>query len=222
MKPVAIFRSLFGSKFGTPRQSGLADITGEVCLCDEYKRAEALRGLDSFSYLWLIWEFSENADREWQATVRPPRLGGNRSMGVFATRSPFRPNPLGLSSVKIEKIDFEKCIIKVRGADLIDGTPVYDIKPYLEYADSHIGAGNGFADKYEWKKLEVEFSAGLEEELEAVLSEEEMAVLKEVLALDPRPHYQNDHEKGYGFPFKDIDIRFKVKNGKLTVYNIIK
>lgn len=222
MKPVAIFHSPFGSKFGAPRQSGLADIAGEVCLCGEYKRPEALRGLDGFSYLWLIWEFSENTGREWQATVRPPRLGGNRSMGVFATRSPFRPNPLGLSSVKIENIDFEKCTIKVRGADLIDGTPVYDIKPYLEYTDSHIGAGNGFADQSEWNKLEVEFSSPAEKQLEGMLDNEEIAALKEVLSLDPRPHYQNDSEREYGFIFKDIDIHFKVEKGKLTVYNIIK
>lgn len=223
MKPVAIFHSPFASKFGVPRQSGLADVPGEICLEGEFRRPEILRGLDSFKYLWLIWGFSANARSasDWQPTVRPPRLGGNRSLGVFATRSPFRPNPLGLSSVKIVSVDEQNYVIKVSGADLMDGTPVYDIKPYLEYADSHPGAGNGFVDDSDWSGLRVEMPEDISAKLKNTLDKAQFEGLREALAQDPRPHYHNDPERVYGFVYCGMDVRFRVDAGVLTVVEVV-
>ena len=210
------------SKFGIPRQSGLvSELTGSIIFEPAYRRMEAVRGLEDFDYLWLIWEFSENRESGTNSlTVRPPRLGGNRRMGVFATRSPFRPNSLGLSCVRIDRIeDDEKCgpVIYVRGADLMDGTPIYDIKPYIAYADSHPGARCGFVDQSAWQELEVV----IPENVCAHCSREELTSLRKVLALDPRPHYQDDPERVYGMPYDGYDIRFKVVGKVLTVIDCI-
>ena len=222
--PIAVFHSPFGSKFGIPRQSGLVpELRGEIRFTDKYRRSEAVRGLEGFDYLWIIWEFSANMrgqDAEWQHTVRPPRLGGNARLGVFATRSPFRPNPLGLSCVRIESIDYD-CpdapVIRVRGADLMDGTPVYDIKPYIPYTDSHPEASGGFTDRTEWAGLEVVIPEELRTQLERLLGPDGLAALIGALAQDPRPQYQDDPERVYGMPFAGLDIHFKAETGSLTV-----
>ena len=223
IEPIASFKSPFGSKFGIPRQSGIVEeLYGEIQFNDKYRRAEALKGLEDFDYIWLIWGFSANkgSAQDWKPTVRPPRLGGNASLGVFATRSPFRPNPLGLSCVRIDKVVYEgknAPYICVRGADLMDGTPIYDIKPYIRYADSHPEAVSGFVDDTEWATLEVEIPDDVLAELEERLSKEELESLIEVLRQDPRPHYHNDPSKVYGMPFNGMDIHFSVVNGTLTV-----
>ena len=220
METVAIFHSPFPEKFGIPRQSSLvAELPGEVHLTGIYRNPDALRGLEEFEYIWLIWGFSANppaAEGTWKATVRPPRLGGNRRLGVFATRSPFRPNPLGLSSVRLERVDFKKGILYVRGADLMDGTPVYDIKPYLAYTDAHPEAAGGFTDRTEWQSLEVV----LPEKFAALFPPEELSSLKAALALDPRPHYQDDPQKAYGLTFAGRTVRFVVSGSVLTVTDV--
>ena len=223
IEPVAYFKSPFTSKFGIPRQSGIVrKLRGEIRFTDKYRRAEALKGMEGFNYLWLIWEFSANGRESsaWKATVRPPRLGGNTTMGVFATRSPFRPNPLGLSCVKIEEVVTEgpdAPYIKVLGGDLMDGTPIYDIKPYLTYADSHPDAACGFVDNSEWKPLEVIIPDDIMEELKRSLDQNEIDALREALAQDPRPHYQNDPSKVYGMPFLELDVHFSIDGNTLTV-----
>ena len=195
LRPIARVFSDFGGKFGVPRQSGLVpELTAVLEFLPEFRQPEALRGLEEFSHLWLIWQFSENADRGWSPTVRPPRLGGNKRVGVFASRSPFRPNPLG-------------------GADLVDGTPVYDIKPYVPYADAHPEAAGGFTDGVEWHPLEVDCPP----EILAMLPEEKRAALLGVLAQDPRPAYQRDRGRVYGFTFAGLDLRFSVEEGRLRV-----
>lgn len=226
--PIAHFHSAFTSKFGIPRQSGIVDeLRGHIVFEPAYRNADALRGLEGFDYLWIVWEFSANKCTEqrgsvsWQPTVRPPLLGGNIQMGVFATRSPYRPNPLGLSSVRIQRIemsDKEGPIIHVLGADLMDGTPIYDIKPYVAYADSHPEARSGFVDEHQWQELTVDFP----QHLKALFSDESVAALTRVLALDPRPQYQDNPEKIYGMPYEGYDIRFRVADSKLTVTDIKK
>ena len=214
--PVAYFHSPLTSKFGIPRQSGLAEeLVGTIVLEPEYRREEALRGLESFDYLWLIWEFSANPHEQQGLTVRPPRLGGNERIGVFASRSPFRPNRLGLSCVRIDKVEIGENgpVIHVRGADLMDGTPIYDIKPYVAYADSHPDARSGFVDKTEWKPLQVD----IPQEVRRLFSEEELRVLQQVLSQDPRPRYHDDAERVYGMPFAGRDVRFRVGDGVVTV-----
>ncbi len=218
IEPIAFFKSPFSSKFGIPRQSGIVEgLHGEIHFTDKYRRPEALKGLEEFDRLWLIWEFSANPkeekDSSWKATVRPPRLGGNANMGVFATRSPFRPNPLGLSCVRIDSIDLENTVIHVLGADLMDGTPIYDIKPYITYADSYPDARCGFVDRTEWHPLKVV----IPEEIRKRLSEEDIDTLVGVLSQDPRPHYQKDSGKVYGMPFKGYDIHFVIEDDVLTV-----
>ena len=224
LEPIAHFKSPFASKFGIPRQSGLVpELHGEIRFCDKYRRTEAVRGLEGFDYIWLIWEFSANRrdpDAAWQPTVRPPRLGGNARLGVFATRSPFRPNPLGLSCVRIERIDFdcaEAPVIHVLGADLMDGTPIYDIKPYIPYSDAHPDASGGFTDSADWKPLKVLIPDTVRDDLELRLGPEGLETLVGVLAQDPRPRYQDDPERIYGMPFCGLDIRFKAEAGSLTV-----
>ena len=212
IEPVAVFHSPVQGKFGLPRQSGLAaSLQGTVELLPPYKREEALRGLEGFDYVWLLWEFSLNED-DLHLTVRPPRLGGNTRVGVFASRSPFRPNRLGLSSVKIAGIDAGRGVIRVLGADLADGTPIYDIKPYVPYADSHPGARGGFTDSTAWQPLEVVFDGPVPEiNLEA---------LREILSQDPRPQYQDDPERIYGLLYAGKIVRFRISDGILTVLSI--
>ena len=217
--PVAYIRTEFAEKFGIPRQSGLAgELKGKIVFEPEYRNPEALRGLDGFSHLWLIWEFSANrGGRQWQPTVRPPRLGGNQHMGVFATRSPFRPNPLGLSCVELDEVQFEGPdgpVILVRGADLMDGTPIYDIKPYIKYADSHPDAVCGYVDTLPERRLKVVLPDELAEQMP------DSAVLVEVLALDPRPSYHDDPQREYGMTFSGFNVRFRVADGPegLTLY----
>ena len=225
IEPIAYFKSPFGSKFGIPRQSGVVKgLRGEIHFTDRYRRMEAIKGIEGFDYLWLIWEFSANHKDEdsttWKATVRPPRLGGNMTMGVFSTRSPFRPNHLGLSCVRLEKVDYdgnEAPVIHVLGADLMDGTPIYDIKPYITYTDSHPEARSGFVDMEEWRPLEVIIPENVSSIIGGYLDTSDMETLRDILAQDPRPHYQDDPEKIYGMPFKGIDIHFTVKDGVLTV-----
>ncbi|MDO5442097.1 MAG: tRNA (N6-threonylcarbamoyladenosine(37)-N6)-methyltransferase TrmO [Bacteroidia bacterium] len=224
IEPIAYFKSPFSSKFGIPRQSGVVnELRGEIHFTEKYRRAEALKGIEGFDWLWLIWEFSANPKTEsdnWKATVRPPRLGGNANMGVFATRSPFRPNPLGLSCVRLEFVDLEAKdapVIHVLGADMMDGTPIYDIKPYITYADSHPDARSGFVDATVWSPLEVLIPDSIRNELEKRLGAEETGTLVEVLKQDPRPHYQSLPSKVYGMPFHGHDIHFVVEDNVLTV-----
>lgn len=221
IEPIAYFRSPFTSKFGIPRQSGLVEgLRGRIVFVPEYRSAEALRGLEGFDYLWMIWGFSANADARKSLTVRPPRLGGNRRMGVFATRSPFRPNNLGLSSVRIERIadsGNEGRVIHVAGADLMDGTPIYDIKPYVCQADCHEGARGGFTDTEQWATLDVE----IPDRFARLFLPDELTALVGTLELDPRPHYHDDPERVYGMPFGGRDVRFKVSGGVLSVVDVV-
>ncbi|MCR5520181.1 MAG: tRNA (N6-threonylcarbamoyladenosine(37)-N6)-methyltransferase TrmO [Bacteroidales bacterium] len=213
IKPIAYFRSPLKEKFGTPRQAGLVpDLPGVVEFCEGYEPA-MLDGLDGFDYIWLIWSFNlNNPDAAASSKVRPPRLGGNEKMGVFATRSPYRPNPLGLSSVRISSIDATAGHISVLGADLVDGTPIYDVKPYVEYADSHPGVRSGFASAAP-SLLQVKLASGL-------LPEAEMQQLEEILAQDPRPAYHDDPDRIYGLSFAGHNVRFKVEGKVLTVLSI--
>lgn len=215
--PIAHFRSPFTSKFGIPKQSGLVEeLRGSIIFEPKYRNTDYIRGLEDFDFLWLIWEFSANPHRAVSPVVRPPVLGGNERVGVFATRSPFRPNPLGLSSVKIDLVEMNDSlgpVIHVLGADLMDGTPIFDIKPYIAYADSHVGVRSGFVDQRKWPKLSVVIPPSLE----AFLSKEQLDALRHTLELDPRPHYQNDPQKVYGMPFEGRDIHFLVNDGVLTV-----
>ena len=218
--PIAHIRTDFGSKFGVPRQSGVVDeLRARIVFEPAYRNPDALRGLTDFSHLWLMWHFSEVKQAGWSPTVRPPRLGGNTRMGVFATRSPFRPNPLGLSSVRIVGVDLatpEGPIITVAGADLMDGTPIFDIKPYIAYADSHPDAKGGFIDGLTDRSVQVV----CDEAHLAPLSEETRRSLLAVLAHDPRPTYQNDPQRVYGMEFAGHNVRFTVAEGVLTVVEI--
>ena len=222
IKPIARFCSPFSSKFGIPKQAGLvAELEGQIVFEPEFRSADALRGMEGFDYLWLIWEFSANRHKAHSPVVRPPVLGGNEKMGVFATRSPFRPNNIGLSSVRISRIEWETSrgpVIHVKGADLMDGTPIFDIKPYVVYADSHPEARSGFVDSRKWQRLEVEISGEARARLlGSGLTEKKIDVLKEVLAQDPRPHYHKNPDKVYGMPYEGLDVHFRVKDGVLTV-----
>lgn len=205
--PIAIFHSPLKDKFGLPRQAGLSpSLKGSVELLPPYNAPDATRGLEGFDRIWLIWGFNSRSDK---LTVRPPRLGGNERLGVFATRSPFRPNPLGLSCVKLEKVG--DGVIEVSGADLCDGTEIFDIKPYIPYADCHPDARGGFTDAAPWHSLDVKF------ETEADLKDEEINVLRELLSQDPRPRYQDDPERIYGLDFSGRNIRFRVEDGQAIV-----
>ncbi len=223
IKPVAVFHSPFCSKFGIPKQSGIVgNLRGKIVFVPEFRNPDALRGMEEFEYLWLVWEFSANRYGETSLMVRPPRLGGNKKVGVFASRSPFRPNRLGLSSVRIDHIEWETAcgpIIHVLGADLMNGTPIYDIKPYVTYADSHPEARSGFVDRREWKRLKVEIPSEVKKRLmgQDGMTDESIMQLQEVLAEDPRPQYQKDPQKVYGMPFEGLDIHFCVDGDCLTV-----
>lgn len=217
LKVIARIKSDFATKFGIPRQSGLApSLRAKIVFEKEFQSPEALVGLENFSHIWLIWGFSEAKREEWSPTVRPPRLGGNRKVGVFATRSPFRPNSLALSAVKIEKI--ENGEIFITGADLMDGTPVYDIKPYLPAVDSITSATDLFDKIAEKEPLKVEIPP----EFTGKIPAEKIEALKEILALDPRPAYQNDPSRIYGFQFAGCEIKFKVEEKTLTVVSVQK
>ena len=220
IRVIARIHSDFPTKFGIPRQSGLVEaLRARIVFDPEFRNPDALRGIEGFSHLWLIWQFSQAVRPDWSPTVRPPRLGGNTRMGVFATRSPFRPNALGLSSVRLERVDYEGQdgpALVVAGADLMDGTPIFDIKPYLRYGDCHPEASGGFTDAQERKLLAVEFP----EPWLARVPEEKREALRGVLANDPRPSYQHDPERVYGMTFAGLEVRFRVADGTLTVVEV--
>ena len=222
IRPIAYIHTDLPTKFGLPRQSGLVpQLRSTIVMEPLYRDPVAFRGIEGFSHLWLIWGFSENKRDSWAATVKPPRLGGNKRMGVFATRSPYRPNALGLSSVKLEAIDFDEKlgpVLTVSGADLMDGTPIYDLKPYLPHTDCHPDALGGFADQFVDYALDVVFP----EEWLAMIPEDKREALCGILAQDPRPSYIDDPERVYGFNFLDMDVRFRVRDGVLTVCEIEK
>ena len=220
MKIIAVIKNDFKEKFGIPRQSGLcSELKSRIVFEPEYRNPEALRGIEGYSHLWLIWEFSKAKRETWSPTVRPPRLGGNKRMGVFATRSPYRPNPIGLSSVRLEGIEVtenEGTVLIVSGADLLDGTPIYDIKPYLAFTDSHENATGGFADPVRDYALNVDFCKELLSKIEI----SKQKTLIEILEQDPRPSYQNDPEREYGMVFSNYEIFFKVDGSTLTVTRV--
>lgn len=217
---IAYFRSPFATKFGVPKQSGLVEnLVGTIEFVPQHRNVDALRGMEDFDYLWLIWEFSANRHAATSPVVRPPLLGGNRKVGVFASRSPFRPNRLGLSSVRISEIEIDATrgpLIHVLGADLMDGTPIYDIKPYVVYADSHPEARSGFVDKNAIRWLEVV----VPDAVASRYSSDELAALRKVLSLDPRPHYQDNPEKVYGMMYAGKDVKFRVEGDVLTVVEV--
>ncbi len=220
MKVIARIHTDFPTKFGIPRQSGIiASLQGRIVFEPEYRNLEAVRGLEDFSYIWLLWEFSKAVRDTWSPTVRPPRLGGNIRKGVFATRSPFRPNPIGLSSVRLEKVDIDPKlgpVLYVSGVDLMDGTPIYDIKPYITYTDSHPDAVSGFASTPAEYLLEVDFPDNLLQKV----PESQRESLIEVLAHDPRPQYQDDPERIYGMAFGGMEVKFKVEGIQLYVTEV--
>lgn len=221
ISPIAHFHSPLTSKFGIPRQSGIADsLHGTIVFTPEYRNADALRGLEGFDFLWILWGFSENIHSAKHATVRPPRLGGNTRIGVFATRSPFRPNNIGLSSVRIADIQIatpDGPVIEVVGADLMDGTPIYDIKPYLPEFDSHPEAKAGFVNSNEWQPLEVKFlpTADISR-----FTPTDVNTITQLLSQDPRPHYHSSPDRLYGMTYKGYDIRFRVEGGIVIVEKI--
>lgn len=222
VEPIAYIKTDFSSKFGIPRQSGLVDeLEAKIIFEPQYRIPEAFRGLEGYSHIWLLWQFSECADKEWSPTVRPPRLGGNKRMGVFASRSPFRPNSIGLSCVKLISIDETEeygTVLTVSGADLLDGTPIIDVKPYLPYVDSHPEASGGFALQEKEGSLDIVFPT----EMLSVIPESKQEALRAVLKQDPRPQYQNDPERIYGLEFAGYDVRFKVKENLLSVVEVEK
>ena len=220
MKTIARIHTDFPTKFGIPRQSGIiTSLQGRIVFEPEYRNPEAVRGLEDFSHIWLLWEFSEAVRDSWSPTVRPPRLGGNVRKGVFATRSPFRPNPIGLSSVRLEKVELDPKlgpVLYVSGADLMDGTPIYDIKPYIAYTDSHPDAVSGFASTPAEYLLDVDFPQDLLQQV----PESQRESLIEVLAHDPRPQYQDDPSRVYGMAFGAMEVKFKVDGIQLTVMEV--
>ena len=223
MKIIARIETEFGSKFGVPRQSGLIDeLRGRIVFEPEYRVPEALRGIEGFSHIWLIWSFSQAQRDSWSPTVRPPRLGGNTRMGVFATRSPFRPNAIGLSSVRLIGVDYD-CpdapVLIVAGADLMDGTPIYDIKPYLPYTDSHPDATGGFTDAHPQEREMLDVV--IPDYLATRLDHRSLAALRSTLARDPRPRYQDDESRIYGMSFARHEIKFTVSDHTATVVEII-
>lgn len=221
IQPIARIKTGFKTKFGVPRQSGLVpELKGTVVFEPEYRNADALRGLEGFSHIWLIWEFSEAVREDWSPTVRPPRLGGNTRLGVFATRSPFRPNPIGLSCVKLDSIELSSHdgpLLHVSGADLMDGTPIYDIKPYIPYTDCLPEATSGFTETVDMHRLNVIIPS----QLASKTNPRTLNALRGILALDPRPRYQDDPDREYGFDFDGYSVRFKVPDcDTLTVTDI--
>lgn len=221
LKPIAYIRSDFPTKFGIPRQSGLVDTTAEIVFKPYCSQQEVIRGMEEYTHLWLIWGFSETAGGTWSPTVRPPRLGGNKRMGVFATRSPFRPNPVGLSCVRLKKVEIRKSegpVLIVEGADLMNGTPIYDIKPYLAHIDAHPEAKGGFADEVKEYGLNVHIPERYLDEV----PEEKQKALKQILMQDPRPAYQQDEKRVYGMEFAGMEVKFRVVDGTAYVCGIKK
>lgn len=222
MKIIARIHTSFKEKFGIPRQSGIAaDAVGVIVFEPEYRVDEALRGIDGYSHLWLLWQFSEAERESWSPTVRPPRLGGNKRVGVFATRSPYRPNPIGLSSVRlieVKRTESEGTVLVVGGADILDGTPIYDIKPYLAFTDSHPEAACGFSDGVRDYALKVGFPT----ELFALIPKADQGTVMTLLSGDPRPQYKSDGDRIYGMIYGEREIHFKVENGVLHVTDVIK
>ena len=222
IEAIAHFRSPFSSKFGIPKQSGLVEsLKGEIVFVPKYRNRDSLRGLDEFDYIWLIWGFSANPHKATAPVVRPPVLGGNEKVGVFASRSPFRPNALGLSSVRVESVDMETAdgpVVRVLGADLMDGTPIYDIKPYVAYADCHDNVRCGFVDRSVNRRLNVEMPADVAQ----LFDDNSLMSLRKVLELDPRPRYQHDSGKTYGMSFAGYDIHFRVDGDTLIVVDAVR
>ena len=220
IRPVAHIESDFPEKFGIPRQAGIVEeLRARVVFDGEYRNDEALRGIEGFSHLWLIWHFSEAERDAWSPTVRPPRLGGNVRMGVFATRSPFRPNALGLSCVRllgVERVEGKGLTLLVAGADLMDGTPIYDVKPYVAYADAHADARSGFVDTTAWQPLQVE----IPESFARLFAPTDLAALHQTLAQDPRPRYHDDATRIYGMPFAGYDVKFRVVDNVVQVVEV--
>ena len=218
MKKIATIYTPFKEKFGIPRQSGLTESEGKIVFEKEYSRREAFNCIETFTHLWIVWEFSENCFKPWSPTVRPPRLGGNRKVGVFASRSPFRPNPIGLSSVRLVKLCFEngRAVLYVKGVDMLDGTPVYDVKPYIPYTDCLVDAKGGFADDFIDYSLNVEYDEKLFLQYDEKIKEN---IIK-VLSFDPRPSYQDDPDRIYGMNYFGHEIKFCVKNNTLKIISI--
>lgn len=221
MKIIAHIKTDFPTKFGLPRQSGLnSEIKGKIVFEKQYRNPDAVRGLEDFSHIWILWQFSFSLKADWSPTVRPPLLGGNKKVGVFATRSPFRPNPIGISSVRLERIEYSTRlgpVLYVSGCDLMDNTPIYDIKPYLPYTDCHLDANGGFTDNLEERKLIVE----IPEALLNKIPKDKQNELKASLAMDPRPSYIDESDRVYGFNFSGFEIKFTVERGTLTVVDIV-
>ena len=220
MKEIGYINTSFPEKFGIPRQSGIVEnVKGKIVFLPEYRTKDAFKGLEEYSHIWLLWKFSQAERKNWSATVKPPRLGGNKRMGVFATRSPFRPNHIGLSSVKLDKIEYDEkmgTILHVSGVDLLDGTPIYDIKPYLAYTDSHVDAKCGFADHVRDYKLEVKIPNEILQYIPLEKRDEIIGILEQ----DPRPSYINDQNRIYGVAYEDKNIKFKVKDNMVNVIKI--
>jgi len=216
MKTIAHIHTDFPEKFGIPRQSGIVDTPGYIVFEPPYNNPDAVRGLEEFSHIWLIWEFSESKKDEWSPTVRPPRLGGNTRVGVFASRSPFRPNPIGLSCVELEKIEYDHHsgpVLFIRGADILDGTPIYDIKPYLPYSEAKIEARGGFAHKVKDDSMKVVFEASAADSVPA----EDLETIEKLLSQDPRPHYQTDPERIYGMAYRGWNVSFRAEGNTIFV-----
>ena len=222
IEKIAVIRTDFAEKFGIPRQSGLVEeLEAKIIFEPKYRDRSALKGLEGYSHIWLIWGFSEARRDSWSPTVRPPRLGGEKRVGVFATRSPFRPNSMGLSCVRIERIEWDTTegpAIIVRGADMLDKTPIYDIKPFLPYADNHLDAKGGFAEQFADYSLEVT----IPEKWEKEIPKGKLSAIRGVLSQDPRPSYQNDSKRIYGMEFAGMNIRFRVDGNELTVCEVQK
>ena len=221
MKIIAHIETYFTTKFGVPRQAGIVDTPGRIIFEPPYRVAEAVRGLEGFDYIWLIWQFSEAVRDDWSPTVRPPRLGGNQRMGVFATRSPYRPNAVGLSSVRLIRIEQDTelgPVLHISGADLMDGTPIYDIKPYLPYTDSHPDARSGFAVRPAEQLLTVRY----DDDVLAQVPEQLRASLLDILAHDPRPQYHDDPDRIYGMAFANMEVKFRVQDTTLTLLSVTK
>ena len=218
--PIAEFHSPFASKFGVPKQSGLVpELEGTITFMPEYRCRDMLRGIEEFDYLWLVWQFSANPHAANSPLVRPPLLGGNEKVGVLASRSPFRPNPIGLSSVRLSSVDYNGAdgpCLHVQGGDLMDGTPIFDIKPYVALSDSHLEARCGFVDSHKIRRLQVE----MPESIARKFTPRQASALRRVLELDPRPHYHRDPQKIYGMPFGGYDVKFTVDGERLTVISL--